>query len=153
MSPRRPRIATKPGWAGAIVLSVVVPVAAPCGSGGGGPAQATQVDLTATLDLGAPNGGPPQTWKVTCPNPQHVAACARLVTAKGAFTPPPAGSACTLIYGGPEVLTVTGNVGSRQVDYRTGRTNGCEIADYNRDLALVAPFRPVGDTPTAHTAT
>ena len=39
-----------------------------------------------------------------------------------------------------------------EVDYRTGRANGCEIADYSRDLALVAPFRPVGQTPTEHRA-
>jgi hypothetical protein len=47
-----------------------------------------------------------------------------------------------MIYGGPQVLSVTGNVGDRRVTYHTGRTNGCQIADYERDLALVAPFRP-----------
>ncbi len=97
-----------------------------------------------TLDPGAPTGGAPQTWQVACPSPTHAAACARILAAKDAFTPPPPDAACTLIYGGPEVLTVTGTVGTRHVDYRTGRTNGCEIADYVRDLALVAPFRPAG---------
>jgi hypothetical protein len=133
-----------------LVAAGLVPVVSACGSSSPS-LQATQVDLKVTLDAGVPAGAP-QTWEVACPSPSHLAACERLVATTGAFTPPPPNSACTMIYGGPEVLTVTGNVGARHVDYRTGRANGCEIADYSRDLALVAPFRPVGQTPTEHRA-
>ncbi len=149
-SSMRPRIPRR--CAAALSAAAVIPSIAACGSSGIAPA-ATHVDLTVALDPGVPTGGAPQTWQVACPSPTHAAACARIVTAKNAFTPPPPDAACTLIYGGPEVLTVTGSVGTRHVDYRTGRTNGCEIADYARDLALVAPFRPAGLSPIARTAT
>jgi hypothetical protein len=119
-----------------------------CGSSSSAP-PATQVDLKVTLDAGVA-AGVPQSWNVSCPSPSHVAACARLIATKDAFTPPPPHAPCTMIYGGPEVLTVTGSVGARQVNYRTGRANGCEIADYSRDLALVAPFRSVSQTPIVH---
>lgn len=46
--------------------------------------------------------------------------------------PPPAGRACTEVYGGPEVVRITGTIGGRAVDRRFGRTNGCEIADFAR---------------------
>jgi len=109
-----------------------------CGSSAHTPATA---DLHVTL---RPDGtsGPSQTWTVTCPSSAHESACTTLAASKDAFTPYPANSACTMIYGGPETLTVTGTVGTRTIDYTTGRANGCEIADYARDLALVAPFRP-----------
>ena len=133
-----------------LAAGALVPLIAACGSSGG--ARRAQVDLRVTLDPGASAGAPPKTWQVACPSAAHVGACARLVQARGAFTPPPPNTACTMIYGGPEVLTVTGTVGTRHVDYRTGRTNGCEIADYARDLALVAPFRAGGVTTAAHAA-
>jgi len=135
----------------ALAAGALVPLTAACGSSGSAPPP-TQADLTATLDLGAPGGGAPQTWQVSCPSAAHAVACTRLVTTTDAFMPPPPDTGCTMIYGGPEVLAVTGTVGTRHVDYRTGRTNGCEIADYARDLALVAPFRHGGVTVTTPSA-
>jgi hypothetical protein len=38
--------------------------------------------------------------------------------------------ACTLQYGGPERAHVTGTLEGKRVDVTVGRTNGCEIADY-----------------------
>jgi hypothetical protein len=132
----------------AVVVGALMLVISACGSSSSAP-PTTHVDLKVTLDAGV-TAGAPQSWDVTCPSPSHVAACARLIATKDPFVPPPPNSPCTMIYGGPEVLTVHGTVGARQVDYRTGRANGCEIADYSRDLALVAPFRSVGQTPTVH---
>jgi len=152
MPPRSQRTGIRRTCAAAVSAAVLGPLIAACGSSGNAP-HAAQVDLTVTLDPGVPTGGATQTWRVACPSPAHTAPCARIVASTDAFTPPPPDAACTLIYGGPEVLTVTGTVGTRHVDYRTGRTNGCEIADYTRDLALVAPFRPAGLRPTALTAT
>jgi hypothetical protein len=151
MPPRLMRAEIRRGCATALCAAVLAPLIAACGSSGTAPHPA-QVDLTVTLDPGVPTGGATQTWQVACPSPAHTAACARILAATEAFTPPPPDTACTLIYGGPEILTVTGSVGTRHVDYRTGRTNGCEIADYVRDLALVAPFRPAGLRPSAHSA-
>jgi hypothetical protein len=40
--------------------------------------------------------------------------------------------ACTQIYGGPQTLRVTGTIDGRVVKRRFTRTNGCEIADFDR---------------------
>jgi hypothetical protein len=123
-----------------VVLVVgLVLVAAGCGSSSS-TSTATSVELQVTLNPGG-GAGHVQEWSVTCPSTTHSAACATLAATPDAFTPHPAGSACTMIYGGPQVLTVNGHVGDRQVAYTTGRGNGCEIADFSRDLALVVPFR------------
>jgi hypothetical protein len=125
--------------AGAAVVAAACLVTTACGSSN------TVAPGTAALRVTLrPRGdtGPSTTWTVACPDAARAAACQRLVTTPNAFTPPPPTAACSMIYGGPETLTVTGTLGTRRVDYRTGRTNGCEIADYTRDLALVMPFRP-----------
>jgi hypothetical protein len=46
--------------------------------------------------------------------------------------PPPKRVACTQIYGGPQTLRVTGTIDGRAVKRRFARTNGCEIADFDR---------------------
>ena len=46
--------------------------------------------------------------------------------------------ACTLIFGGPQRVRVSGTIGGKRVDRRFDRTNGCEIADYDR-LARALP--------------
>lgn len=43
---------------------------------------------------------------------------------------PPAG-ACTMIYGGPDVATVTGTVDGQSVDTSFSREDGCAIADFD----------------------
>ena len=150
MPPRSMRSGIRRTCAAVLCTAVSMSLIAACGSAASAP-QAAKSELMVTLEPGVP-GGASQTWQVACPSPTHAAACARLLSSADAFTQPPPDAACTLIYGGPEVLTVSGTVGTRHVEYRTGRTNGCEIADYTRDLALVAPFRPAGATPTAHAA-
>jgi len=138
------------GCCAVVLAGAIMAAVSACGSSSYSP-QATHAKLTVTLDSGVPGAGSTQTWQVACPSAAHVVACARLIATKDAFTSPAPNAACTMIYGGPEVLAVSGTVGDRQVDYRTGRANGCEIADYSRDLALVEPFRPVSPTPNAHT--
>ena len=44
---------------------------------------------------------------------------------------------CTLIYGGPQRARVTGAIGTRHIDRRFRRTNGCEINDWQRAVPLV----------------
>jgi hypothetical protein len=44
----------------------------------------------------------------------------------------PAGSLCTQIFGGPQVITVHGVDRGRAVDATFTRRNGCEIARYDR---------------------
>ena len=132
-----------PRWLRGILAAAAVLVLALVATGCGSttsPSTTTSVDLQVTLNQSG-GTGPVQTWTVACPSTTHSAACTKLIATPDAFTPHPAGSACTMIYGGPQILTVDGHVGDRQVSYKTGRGNGCEIADFTRDIALVAPFR------------
>jgi hypothetical protein len=122
------------------VVAAAMPLLAACGSSGSSATVNASANLHVDLSQTG-RSGPVRRWDVTCPSTTHAAACATLIASPDAFTTPASDAACTMIYGGPEVLTVDGTVGTRQVSYRMGRTNGCEIAAFTRDIALVAPFR------------
>jgi hypothetical protein len=51
--------------------------------------------------------------------------------------------ACTQIYGGPETARIRGTIEGREVDRRLSRTNGCEIADWDR-VAQLLPIEAAG---------
>jgi hypothetical protein len=51
---------------------------------------------------------------------------------------PPRDRVCTEIYGGPETAHVRGTIGERGIDRRFSKTNGCEIADWERAEPLLA---------------
>jgi hypothetical protein len=53
---------------------------------------------------------------------------------------------CTQIYGGRQRAHITGTIGSRHIDRRLKRTNGCEIGDWQHAVPLV-PRVPAGVTP------
>jgi hypothetical protein len=48
-------------------------------------------------------------------------------------------TACTEIYGGPATATVTGTLDGQEVDAEFRRTNGCEIARWERAQELLGP--------------
>ncbi len=48
---------------------------------------------------------------------------------------------CTQEYGGPQTARVRGTIGSRSIDRRFARRNGCEIADWARAGALLPRLR------------
>jgi hypothetical protein len=54
---------------------------------------------------------------------------------------PPANRQCIQIYGGPQVARVRGTIGSRTINRRFTRRDGCEIADWNRAVPLVPKVR------------
>ena len=65
--------------------------------------------------------------------PRRAAACRKL--AKGGpklFAPIPPKTVCTEIYGGPQKARVRGVVAGKRVRTTFTRTNGCEIARWNR---------------------
>jgi hypothetical protein len=65
--------------------------------------------------------------------------CSRVRRIAGLLTSKPREDRiCTLIYGGPQKVRVTGRIGAKRVNRRFDRTNGCEIADYDR-LASALP--------------
>jgi hypothetical protein len=49
---------------------------------------------------------------------------------------------CTQIYGGPQVARVSGRIAGRRIDRRLTRRNGCEIADWDRAVALLPAPHP-----------
>ena len=54
-------------------------------------------------------------------------------------TQPAEDRVCTQIYGGPQTARVTGTIDGTKVDRRFTRTNGCELADFERAAALLQP--------------
>lgn len=95
-----------------------------------------------------------RSWTLTCDpsggtHPSPDSACAALDRAPDAFAPPPTDRACTEIYGGPAVGTVTGTYRGRTVDARFSRTDGCEIARWDAVAALFPGPLPSAPVPTA----
>ena len=85
------------------------------------------------------------TWTLRC-NPARgslarpVRACTKLATGGvGLFAPTPKNIACTEIYGGPQRARVVGTVSGRRVWATFTRTNGCEIARWQRISPWLVP--------------
>jgi hypothetical protein len=67
--------------------------------------------------------------------------CRALSTQKGhrALEAPNPGEACSMIYGGPAQIRLSGTISGKQVEETFGRSNGCEIARYDALFAGVVP--------------
>ncbi|GAB7191977.1 SSI family serine proteinase inhibitor [Kineococcus sp. NUM-3379] len=108
---------------------------------------ATQDSLTVTVDDGS---GGTSTWTLTCTaegtpggdHPDPAGACTALRAVKKPFAPVPKDMMCTQVYGGPETASVQGRWGGEDVDTTFQRTDGCQIARWNRVAALLQPGRP-----------
>ena len=48
---------------------------------------------------------------------------------------------CTDVYGGRQRARITGTIGTRRIDRRLKRTNGCEIGDWQHAVPLVPRVR------------
>lgn len=105
--------------------------------------------------------GTSRNWVLNCnpsagsTHPNAKRACALLNRAGMAvLAPVPRGVACTMIYGGPQRATVTGRWGSKQVKASFNRTNGCEVARWQRLIALLTlPVPSVAPGPSPSTST
>jgi subtilisin inhibitor-like len=64
--------------------------------------------------------------------PKRAAACTKLMRAQRPFAPTPRGTACTMIYGGPQEALVTGRFRGNQLRATFGRKDGCQLARWNR---------------------
>jgi hypothetical protein len=78
-----------------------------------------------------------RTWTLSCNPargslPNSGAACRKLLALKAPFAPTPPKTACTQIYGGPDVAYVAGTFRGHPVERWFNRKNGCEIARWNR---------------------
>ncbi|GEM_PF-2043795 len=70
-------------------------------------------------------------------HPNRKAVCALLAKKGiGIFAPTPTGTACSMIYGGPETARVTGTIGSTKVKATFSKTDGCQVARWLAALPL-----------------
>ena len=116
-----------------------------CGGWEGGKTPGTQTVLQIKVWPNGKDRGAPQEWRLHCdrsggtlPAPEE--ACQKLFALNDPFAPTPGDAACTTIYGGPEVAEVEGLYQGETVDARFTRTDGCEIARWDR-LAFLFPAR------------
>jgi hypothetical protein len=123
----------------AIVLTGLLLLAG-CGSGEDGDdsaaapsTEASATELTVTL---WPKGqdGPMRERRVECPGAD---VCTEL--SARSFAPVPRDMACTAIYGGPSVARVTGTLRGEPVDERFSLEDGCQIARWEQNRALLGP--------------
>jgi len=110
-----------------VVLCLVLVLVAGCGSGAG-PSASPRYDVTITY-WPEGRGSEARSATLTCdpdggshPNPAK--ACDALLEHEDALNPVAGDVACTQIYGGPQLATVSGG----GVHALLSRTNGCEIA-------------------------
>jgi hypothetical protein len=94
---------------------------------------------TADLQISISTRGseaPSKLWTLRCPAggtlPDAAAACRKLAEVQDPFAPVPKGTACTQIYGGPEIADVSGTFDGDRVDTRFSRGNGCELERWNK---------------------
>ncbi len=103
-------------------------------------------DLIVEMDGG--NGAPVERFTLVCgasvegTHPDARAACEHLAGMADPFAPIPDDAMCTEIYGGPQTATVTGTLRGERIDARFSRSNGCEIARWDRLAWLLG--RPRG---------
>lgn len=121
-----------------VVAIAIAGVAYGLARGGDEPGPSGAVErLTVTFrpDVGAK----PVFVKVACSGADVSPACAGLTD--DLLAPVAADRVCTMVYGGPEVLTITGQRDGKRIDSSFSRQNGCEIARWN-DVARV--LKPLG---------
>lgn len=143
-----------PRLAVACVNVLVAGVAlAACGSEGGdaGAAPTTSVSPSTQSRLIVTVKPSPESqarnWTLTCdpPGGDHPfagKACEALTRHPDLLKPLPPEQACTQIYGGPQVATVTGTWQGRPVNVKFSGQNGCEINRWQKAAPLL-------DTPEA----
>jgi hypothetical protein len=78
-----------------------------------------------------------RTWTLRCAPvggtlPGAAAACRQLLAVRAPFAPVPPRTACAEIYGGPQEALVRGLHRGRRVWARFDRTDGCQIARWDK---------------------
>lgn len=109
----------------------------------------SSTDLRIVVWPAGPESDGALSWRLRCNPvggnlPRAAAACRQLSGLERPFAPVPKDVGCTQIYGGPQVARVTGTLRGRRVWATFRRTDGCEIARWNRVRLLF----PVATGPT-----
>ena len=111
----------------------------------GGAFEAETADLRIELDADGPGGEPPLAKHLVCaPNADAAnRGCdALLALPPDPAAPTPPGTACTEIYGGPDVLRVEGTLRGESIRAELTRGNGCEIERFDRFVPLLRDLFP-----------
>jgi hypothetical protein len=123
----------------ALVFVLAALAVAGCGGGSDSSPPSDSTTSPANLEIAISSGAkdaPTKVWTLRCPAggtlPDAEGACHNLERLKDPFGPVPKSVACTEIYGGPEIADVQGTFRGKPVNTRFLRTNGCEIARWNR---------------------
>jgi hypothetical protein len=99
--------------------------------------------LTVTYDDGSSH---PRSYTVTCGDgrifTRDANACRHLDEIGGPVSAVPEGQACSMIYGGPQTAELSGTWQGQPVTESYRRTNGCEVARWNRMVPALP--NPVG---------
>jgi hypothetical protein len=108
--------------------------------GAGGATQGGTTELTITVRPGPGKGE--RTYTLRCDpaggdHPHPRAACRLLDDLDDPFAPVPPDAMCAEIYGGPQTATVTGMLRGEPVDAEFDRTDGCQIARWDKHADLL----------------
>jgi hypothetical protein len=121
-----------------VVLVLATLSLAGCG-GQSAPGGSTSTASAASLEISVSSGAreaPTKVWTLRCPAggtlPDAAGACRNLGRLNDPFGPLPKSVACTEVYGGPQIADVQGTFRGKPVNSRFLRTDGCEIARWNR---------------------
>jgi hypothetical protein len=163
---RAPRTRTRPHTrtrTALILIAAAAALTAGAATGGGAAAMGVPrptpverlMDSRLTVTYAAAQDAPARTYALDCAPAGSDPACERLVEIGGPVRAVPAEQMCSMIYGGPQTARVTGWWRGRAVaeDYR--RTNGCEVARWERmipALPAVTSANAVNDPQTTRTA-
>jgi len=130
---------------GAAATLCVAAIAAGCGSDDSGPSTSAggNTDLRVVLDVDGDGGEAPRTASIKCAAQDESEAC-RVVGDLDAvdFASPRPTQACTEIFGGPDVVTVSGTLRGEEVSSTFTRANGCEIDRFTAIEPLVKALFP-----------
>lgn len=127
--------------AAAVASVAVFASVAGCGSDDDGDdptVSGAETNLIIDLDADGPAGKPSRSAQISCAAGQETSPCPQLAEVDASdLAPVPPQTACTEIYGGPDVVTVTGTLHGEPVDAKLSRANGCEIDRFERFLPVV----------------
>jgi hypothetical protein len=114
-----------------------------CGDGEETSTAAASTNLTIELDADGSGGKAPQRTQVICEQGMQTSPCPQLAELDAAdFAPVPRQMPCTEIFGGPDVVTITGTLHGEPVNAKFSRSNGCEIERFGRILPLLEELYP-----------
>lgn len=129
-----------------LVVAATTVWLAGCGTTGGGdvttdPPPGREITELTVVVRDAP-GSRVRTFTLVCDpaggdHPDPEAACRSLGEMKDPFAPVPSETMCTQVYGGPQTATVTGTFRGEPVDAEFSRTDGCQIARWDKHAVLL----------------